>query len=54
VTFFVFETMPYIVDQGMKVQTHGVPVPIKLTVPLESLPSGDAGIQVNKDRPVKT
>jgi hypothetical protein len=42
----VFETMPYIVDQGMKVQTHGVPVPIKLTVPLESLPSGDAVFQV--------
>jgi hypothetical protein len=46
--------MPYIVDQGMKVQTHGVPVPIKLTVPLESLPAGDAVFQVNKDRPVKT
>ena len=42
----IFETAPFVIDQGMPVKTHGVPMPIRLTVPLEELPMGDAVCQV--------
>jgi hypothetical protein len=42
----VFETTPFVLTEGMPVKTHGVPVPIKLTVPLDKLPNGDAVFQV--------
>ena len=42
----VFETAPFVVREGMPVKTHGVPVPIKLTVPLGMLPTGDAVVQI--------
>jgi hypothetical protein len=42
----VFETAPFVITEGMPVKTHGVPVPIKMTVPLEKLPAGDVVFQV--------
>jgi len=42
----IFETPPFVIEQGMPVKTHGVPMPIKMTVPLDEIPVGDAVFQI--------